>query len=92
MVRGKRQLPSPNQVQVSGLTLDPGDPHSLGPLGCLLDVELDPVALLEGSEAFPLDGSKVNENVLAIVLGYKSVTLGVVEPLNGALVLHDVPH
>jgi len=49
------------------------------------DVELDPVALVQAFEAVGLDGREVHEHVLASVLGDKSKTLLVLEPLHGTL-------
>ena len=55
-----------------------------GPLGALRDLELDLVALVEGTEALSADLGVVNENVRTTLVRQKTKTLGLVEPLDGA--------
>ena len=58
---------------------------SLISLGTLSDTEGNPLALVESLESISLDSAIMNENVLAIVAGYESITLSCVEPFYCAL-------
>lgn len=58
---------------------------SLISLGTLSDTEGNPLALVESFESISLDSAIMNENVLAIVAGYESITLRRVEPFYCAL-------
>lgn len=58
---------------------------SLISLGTLSDTEGNPLALVESLESISLDSAIMNENVLAIVAGYESITLRRVEPLHCSL-------
>ena len=53
---------------------------SLISLGTLSDTEGNPLALVESLESISLDSAIMNENVLAIVAGYESITIRRVEP------------
>jgi len=54
-------------------------------LGSLDDVELDGLTFLEAAEALILNGGVVNEHIFAVLTADKTVTLGVIEPLNCSL-------
>src|SRR5438105_13428940 len=61
------------------------DVRRLPTLGAGNHVEFDPLSLLEGAEAAPLDRGEVNEDVLAGFIANESETLGLVEPLDRPL-------
>ena len=59
----------------------------LGTLASLNDVEFNLVALFEALIALALDGAVVNEDVSPALAAEEAVTLCVIEPLDGALVM-----
>jgi hypothetical protein len=59
----------------------------LGALAALDDVEFNLIALFETFIALALDGAVVNEDVCPAIAAEEAVTLCVVKPLHGALVL-----
>ena len=64
----------------------------LGTLRSLDDVEFDLVALFEALVALALNGAVVYEDVRPALAAEESVTLCVVEPLYGALILCQWSH
>jgi hypothetical protein len=71
-------------VRFAELT-DQGHVRRAGPLGALRDLELDLVTLVEGAIALGLDLGVVDENVRTTLMREETETLGLVEPLDGAL-------
>src|SRR5215831_20190808 len=64
---------------------DGADCRCLRPAIAVLDVELDPLPLLEAAVAIHLDGGEVHEHVPTTVDRDEAVALVRVEPLDGAL-------
>src|SRR5206468_2315930 len=64
---------------------DGADRRRLRPAIALLDVEFDPLPLLEAAVAIHLDGGEVHEHVPTTVDRDEAVALVRVEPLDGAL-------
>ena len=64
----------------------------LGTFAPLNDVEFNLIALFEAFVPFALDGAVVNEDVSPALAAEKAVTLCVVEPLYGALILCQWSH
>src|SRR3954454_10633649 len=76
----------PSKVrQPQGLVLGLTDVLRLQSLRSLGDVELHPLSFRERAEAVHLDGSVVDEDVLAALLRDEPETLAVVEPLDSTL-------
>jgi hypothetical protein len=65
-----------------------GDVVGLEALGALLDLELDPRALIEAAVAVGLDGGKVHKHILSAIPLDEPKTLGGIEPLDSTLFLH----
>jgi hypothetical protein len=74
-----------SNVEPAGRLPNYADGVGLWALGALRDLELDPLAILEGLVTIHLDGGEVNENIRAVVDRDEAVALLGVEPLNGAL-------
>jgi hypothetical protein len=74
--------------------------YSLGAFGGVFHLKLNTLALNESLETFPVNSAVVDEDVSAIFLGDKSITLGLIEPfyftvialseLNGIQIRGDV--
>src|SRR6266699_6815527 len=64
---------------------DGADRRRLRPAIALLDVEFDPLPLLEAAVAIHLDGGEVHEHIPTTVDRDEAVALVRVEPLDGAL-------
>src|SRR5271165_5316199 len=72
--------------RVAGLWLERADLLSLRALGALAGGELDPLVLLQTTEAVNLNRGVVHEDVgAAVVWGDEPIALVGVEPLHGAL-------
>ena len=67
------------------VALDDLNVLSLPALGALGDVELNALAFLKRTETVRLDGSVMDEDVLAVFAAQKSKTLGVVKPFDCSL-------
>jgi hypothetical protein len=83
-----RQVCRPSFVdseQIAQANLDNLNVLSLPALGALGDVELNALAFLKRTETVRLDGSVMDEDVLAVFAAQKSKSLGVVKPLDCAL-------
>ena len=72
-----------------GRTLDTGDVDGLLALLSLGDVELHPLTLGEAFEAIHGDGAEMNEDILALIGGDKTVALCIVEPFDRSLKTQD---
>src|SRR5881394_335972 len=79
--------PAPDQrcCERPGLGSNLGDVRCLLALGPRHEVELDPFALCERTEAGRADRREVDEHVLSAVRGDEAEALGIVEPLHRAL-------
>ena len=64
---------------------DLGDLIGLRSLLALDDLKFDRVALLQGLEAFTLNGRVMNEDISSAILADEAVTLGVIEPFHFSL-------
>lgn len=54
------------------------------PFGALLNVELDPLALVQYVEAYILDGREMDEHIRAGVAGDKAKSPSLIEPFDGS--------
>jgi hypothetical protein len=62
--------------------LDAFDVFRLPALGAFHYVELNLLTFLQAAKAIRLDGGEMNENILAILAADKTITLGIVKPLD----------
>ena len=66
--------------------LDRGDPDRLRTFGCLFNLELDALIILEGTMSTPKDLGVVDEQIFSTVVGSdKAKALIAVEPFDGSL-------
>ncbi len=73
----------------SSLFYDIGGLHTLRPLYQIVGHGL---ALIKGFEAFTLDSGKMNEYIISVFPGDKTISFFSVEPLNSSLVHHVPPY
>jgi hypothetical protein len=79
--RAGRGQPSGNDE-----SLDRGDSDRLRAFGCLFNLELDPLIILEGTISTPTDFGGVDEQIFSTVVGSdKAKALIAVEPFDGSL-------
>ena len=74
-----------DRTQASLLSVDSADVFSLEALLALHHGEFDLLAVTQGAVAVATDGAEVHENVFTGLTLDETETLGVVEPLDGAL-------
>ena len=68
------------------------DVSSLHALRSLYEIVSDGLAFVKGFEAFTLDGGEMNEYVISVFAGDKTIPFFCVEPLNSSLVHHVPPY
>ena len=91
-MENKLLLSRPNREQKSGMKCEGGfaaglirgalDVLSFQSFGAFDNLKLDGFAFVQGFEALSLNGSVVNEHILAGILGNETKTFFVVEPLD----------